>query len=382
MGAGLANSLLALKLHQDNRKFILLESKTTPLASQTWSLHESDISPEQLKWLKPIISRSWPNYEVRFNDYSRQLGLGYCSISGKSFLSHLRSTLSPIQICFGTDVKNIQESYVELATGQRITGNCIIDARGIKSEELQPTGYQKFVGLDLQFNKPHGLTKPILMDATVPQTDGFRFIYTLPWDEKTLLVEDTHYSETANFDKDHYQQEVLGYAKTMWSNDFQVIREESAALPIPLTDNIFKNWSHETCGVPLGLRGGFFHPTTGYSLPWALQNAFLISEQKKPTTASVKHMLVERLKVWRKRCSIFLILNRMLFGAAYPAERVKVFSRFYKLSPEIISRFFAANLNSYDIARLLIGRPPVKISRALKSIFTKSWMEPFKYVHS
>ena len=38
---------------------------------------------------------------------------------------------------------------------------------------------------------PHGLRSPMLMDATVPQLDGFRFFYVLPLAPRRLLVEDT-----------------------------------------------------------------------------------------------------------------------------------------------------------------------------------------------
>ena len=33
------------------------------------------------------------------------------------------------------------------------------------------------------------------MDATVPQDGGYRFVYVLPFADRPLLVEDTHYSD-------------------------------------------------------------------------------------------------------------------------------------------------------------------------------------------
>lgn len=42
--------------------------------------------------------------------------------------------------------------------------------------------------------------------------------------------------------------------------------------------------------------------------------------------------------------------------------------RFYRLSPGLIQRFYAARLTKWDKARILIGKPPVPISAAIKCI--------------
>ena len=38
------------------------------------------------------------------------------------------------------------------------------------------------------------------MDATVPQRDGFRFVYTLPFAPDRVLIEDTYYSDGLDLD--------------------------------------------------------------------------------------------------------------------------------------------------------------------------------------
>jgi lycopene beta-cyclase len=66
--------------------------------------------------------------------------------------------------------------------------------------------------------------------------------------------------------------------------------------------------------------------------------------------------------------SMFRMLNRLLFVAATPAERVRVLERFYTLPQPLIERFYGARLTLGDKARILIGRPPLPISRAVKSL--------------
>ena len=51
-------------------------------------------------------------------------------------------------------------------------------------------------------------------------------------------------------------------------------------------------------------------------------------------------------------------------GAA-PAARRKVLERFYRLPEPLIERFYAGDLTRADQARILIGRPPIRVRDAL-----------------
>ncbi len=52
-------------------------------------------------------------------------------------------------------------------------------------------------------------------------------------------------------------------------------------------------------------------------------------------------------KLWRER-AFFRLLNRMLFHAAEPDQSYRVLEHFYRLSPAVISRFYAAQLTNLD----------------------------------
>ena len=58
----------------------------------------------------------------------------------------------------------------------------------------------------------------------------------------------------------------------------------------------------------------------------------------------------------------------MLFKAAAPEERYRVMQRFYGLDARLIARFYAARSTAADKARVLIGRPPVPVGRAIRAI--------------
>jgi len=50
------------------------------------------------------------------------------------------------------------------------------------------------------------------MDATIMQDDGYRFLYTLPFSENVVLIEDTHYSDGPAIAAEKYGDEILRYA--------------------------------------------------------------------------------------------------------------------------------------------------------------------------
>jgi lycopene beta-cyclase len=60
----------------------------------------------------------------------------------------------------------------------------------------------------------------------------------------------------------------------------------------------------------------------------------------------------------------------MLFLAADPTRRLQVFQRFYKLPKPLIERFYSGKLTSSDRFRLLAGKPPVPVGRAISAILS------------
>jgi lycopene beta-cyclase len=70
---------------------------------------------------------------------------------------------------------------------------------------------------------------------------------------------------------------------------------------------------------------------------------------------------------WSAR-AFFRLLNRMLFIAAAPESRVNVLEQFYRRPEPLIARFYAAQLSGLDRWRLLAGRPPVPLGKALAQL--------------
>ena len=77
----------------------------------------------------------------------------------------------------------------------------------------------------------------------------------------------------------------------------------------------------------------------------------------------------------KRRESFLRLLNRMLFRAAKPEGRYKVLQRFYGLPQGLIERFYAGTLTKTDKLRILIGKPPVPIFKALYNFSEKAFIK-------
>jgi len=369
-GGGLANTLAAYRLRQmdPSLKIAIIERAPRIGGNHTWSFHGTDLTPAQHAWLKPFIAHDWPSQEVRFPGYRRALRTSYHSSTSERLAAvAIREFGDNFQL--GQEIEEIDHRSVKLSSGDTIEADCVIDGRGVRSDGHLTLGFQKFVGKEVRCAKPHGQNIPIIMDATVPQQDGYRFIYTLPMDETRILVEDTYYSDGPELDDAMLVSEIDAYAERRGFQVAEVVREERGVLPIVLTGDINGFWS-SSGGIPRsGMRAALFHPTTGYSLPDAVRFADLLAA-RRPKTTEQAHALAKRYSIttWRQR-DFFRVLNRFLFFAAEPDKRAGVMERFYTLPEPLIERFYACRLKPWDKARILIGRPPVPISRALQNIW-------------
>lgn len=367
VGGGLAGSLAAwqLAVRCPGRRVQLLEAGATLGGNHTWSLHATDVPPASLAWLDPLVAARWPRHAVAFPSHRRVLEQPYLSITSARLHDVVSAALGD-RLQLHTGVETLTPTCVHTAHGQTLDARVVIDARGAAPVNV-PLGWQTFLGQEIQCDAPHGVHVPLIMDATVPQVGGFKFVYVLPFAPDRLLVEDTAYADTPGVDRPQARANVAAYVAAQGWRVRQVLREESGSLPIPLGGAIDAFWTGD---VPrIGMRAGLFHPTTGYSLPDAVATADLLSHllaTVNPPDASrvyseVRHFATTR---WHAR-AFFRMLNRLLFRAAAPEARARVLEQFYRRSPDLIARFYAGDLTAFDRLRVLAGRPPVSLRLAL-----------------
>lgn len=379
-GGGLASTLSAyrMKMLRPELQLLVVEAGERIGGNHTWSFHKTDVTPEQNRWLAPFITYSWPGQMVRFPKFTRHMKAHYQSVAS-SRLHDVASAQLGDAIRLDARIASVQPDAITLDTGERLTASCIIDGRGPAPTNTLVLGFQKFIGLELKLAKPHGETVPVIMDADVSQDDGYRFVYTLPLSDDTILIEDTYYADGPELQADQIRGKIDAYAaKRGWQVE-EVLREELGTLPIVLGGDIDAFWREAGSEVArIGLRACLFHPTTGYSLPDAVATADALAKLAKLTTKEAVELTQGISKrLWRQR-RFYRMLNRFLFLAAKPDKRFQIMQRFYSLAEPLIERFYSGASTHTDKARILIGRPPVSIVRVLAHV-KETGLQPTRF---
>jgi lycopene beta-cyclase len=359
LGGGLAGGLIAYALaeRRPEVRVELVERGETLGGNHVWSFFDSDIAAEDRWIVAPFVSHRWPDYEVRFPTHRRVLRTGYSSIESEQFDRVLRERLPTVRL------------GCEAEPGDGDT----VDARGAGDLSTLNVGWQKFVGLLLHTDAPHGLERPIVMDATVEQIDGYRFVYVLPFGPSALFVEDTYYSDSPALDVEAVRQRVLAYAAAQRWRVTPANRMEAGVLPVVVGGDLDAYWASTGAGAKAGMRAGLFHPTTGYSLPDAVRLAAAIARAPDLSANNLERLTWEHARTaWGGR-GFYRMLDTMLFRAARPDERYRIMERFYTLPEPLIGRFYAGQSTLADKLRVLTGKPPIPIPRALGAIMRTKW---------
>lgn len=373
-GGGLAGSLAAVELagRRPEVPLLLVEQGPGFGGNHIWSFFDSDVEPRHRALVDRLSPSRWPSHDVRFPARRRTLSIGYNSVRSDHLDRLVRSALQPHQYRLGRRIAEVGADHLILDGGERIDAAGIIDARGPRAMPGLDLGWQKFVGRTYRFEAPHGCERPVIMDASVEQLDGYRFIYLLPFSSHELMIEDTYYSNSPAVDRVALGERLDTVAAGIGAGEAEVRSEESGVLPVLLGGDVEALWDSGPDVARLGLAGGFFHPTTGYSLPDAVRNAALLAEQRDFGSGALHRLFRGRAQSQWKDRHFFQLLNRMLFSAAEPRLRYRVLEHFYRLPEPVVARFYAARLTALDKLRIVSGRPPVPVGRAIQALRRKA----------
>jgi len=328
---------------------LVIEASDKIAGDHTWSFNRSDIFETLQDWITPFIAYQWDKYDVKFPKRERT--------------PHIDS--GRLKVRLNTRVIDMTAKYVILHNEQKLTAKCVLDARGHKANENKILGYQKFVGRTI----------------TVKQLGGYRFVYCLPFTEHEILVEDTYYTDGDGLSENEVAARVDDYIKAKGWGDHKLLRQEKGVLPITLAvdaaygANIIQG---EDKAVQLGMTGGYYHAVTGYSLPEAVKSAEVVSDmiaKNKPDYANaiLQEMIFHKRDHYEEE-NFLRLLNRMLFRAAKPEKRYKVLERFYGLNEGLVARFYRNRLSKKDKLRILMGKPPVPVTKALYNFSEKAFI--------
>jgi lycopene beta-cyclase len=384
VGGGLAGGLIALALHRHapDCRFVVVEAGRSLGGHHRWSWFETDIRPNARALMSGFALNGWDEgYDITFPRLGRTLPTSYRSLASAEFHRALTAELPPERVMLDTKAASLDAGGVTLVDGTRLAAKRVIDCRPFKPSKALNGGWQVFLGQQFRCETPHGLTRPVIMDASVDQIApygngaAYRFVYVLPLSPTDVFIEDTYYADQPKMDAEVLKGRVAEYAhRNGWKGE--VVNQEAGILPV-ISGGDFNAALAEVAipGVALaGARGGFSHPLTSYTLPFAVDNALAIAHliAKRPdlSGAELAAFCQRRSKRHWRATAYYRMLSRMLFEAAEPDKRVVVFEHFYALRGALVERFYAGRSTWPDRLRILTGKPPVAIPRAIRALFS------------
>ncbi len=381
VGGGLQSGLLVLALqhYHPTARILLLERNDRLAGNHTWSFHLTDIPDAATSWASPLPVTRWNGYRVCFPGFHRDVAIPYASLHS-SALHDLLCQRLPQSPDAGDDNRKrpgflrtdasaalISSQHVVTSDGLHYSADLVLDCRGRCSpagEHDSRAGYQKFVGLEIELESDWPDALPTLMDGRVRQSDGFRFLYTLPFTRRRVLVEDTRFSNTASLDVRAIESDIAAYIADRSGARWKTVRQESGCLPMPWSGTLKPRMMNPLSG---GYAGGWFHAATGYSFPLAVRFADAVASGS-PDSAGDRVRRLARDN--RFQASFSRLLNRLLFQLVQPGNRWQIFRRFYRsLSTGAIQRFYAHEFTRRDAVRMIVGTPP-------------RGLDPVQFVHS
>lgn len=365
IGGGLAGQLClhALAARAPWLRVALVERAPDLGGNQTWCCHASDLGEPAAEslWFRPLVEARWPGYRVSFPGFARTLDGDYLCLSSSRLASASERVLASRGWAFfgGEAVEDVADSHVRLSSGTTLSAAVVLDARGGALAAYDGrAGYQKFVGWELEVEDRGQLPSlPMLMDATVDQLDGYRFVYVLPFSPTRFLVEDTYFSRGKSLNLPALRLRLGDYLRARGVSRYTLVREEAGVLPMP-----WAKAPETPDALAIGYRGGFFHPGTGYSLPRALLVAdALAGTAATVPTAELAEATKQTLRGLRRAFAtddrFARLLNRLAFQFVPPERlRDRVFARVYGLPTPMLARFYAGRTSLRD--RIALAAAP------------------------
>ena len=352
-GGGLAGSLAALAMARMRPEIPLLivEENERFGDSCFGSFADGDLDAEELALIEPLLGPRWPGFYVAFPDLSRKLKADQSGIAADAVHEAMIETLDPKQYRLGTRIVAVREDALVLDGGETIKAQGAIDARGPANLSILDLLYETRLERDYLFEAPHRVDRPVLIDATVDQNGGLRFVQCLPLAPDRLVVADVCLSERAQPD-DQAAARIDHYVATRGWQPKKVVTDCTSVRPLPTGGDFAAFWRLGGARVAkLGLRGGFLHPVTGSAVADAARNALILARQEDFSGGALHDLFEDNARLlWKKREFLRSITGAI--AAAGPEERRGVVERLCRLDPAMIGRLRADRLGMIDRMRI------------------------------
>ncbi len=290
-GAGAAGLSLVYHLHQAglaDRRILLLDRAPKTENDRTWCFWETGMGA-----FEPVVFRCWDHVAFHGEGFSDVLKISpyrYKMIRGVDFYRFMGEWLDRqpnIERVYAevTGVESKRDcAFVQTNEGRTYRGSWVFNSILFGSPARRAAHHhllQHFLGWVIQTPQPtFDPEVATLMDFRVDQAGDTRFVYVLPFDAHTALVEYTVFSP-ALLPRDEYRRGLEQYIRNLLRlTDYEAQHEEFGV--IPMTDAPFPA-SHGARVINIGTAGGCTKPSTGYTFQRIQRHSQRIAQALKTT---------------------------------------------------------------------------------------------------
>jgi lycopene beta-cyclase len=354
-GGGCAGLSLVYHLLESSLKesqILIIDPNQGEIPNKTWCYWSKEALP-----IHPQSARfSWNSFYLK--DEAQQLTkplneLSYHHLNSHDFYAHVLEKIRQFP-----NVHFLKEEVVALTpTGTEIqvtthtadsyNASFVFDSRVKSTDSDQSILKQVFIGIRIKVSEPlFDPKKWGLMDFETRSSNGFDFIYTLPFSTHEALIEYTAYTTEERSEEELLKelQEFLNQKYGSIAYDIQF--QESGKIPMS-TRNFFSSVSPRH--IPIGTAAGWTKPSTGYTFAPIQENCAAI-------VANLERNELTSLHFPRKSRFVFYDNILLTIAHRWPKRLPGLFLNLFSSSrPELVFRFLSEKTTFSEEIRLLSG---------------------------
>ncbi len=363
-GAGASGLMLAYFLPVTTRVLLVDKEKKTA-NDRTWSFWEAQTNP-----FESIVFKQWQTIFFHAEGFSKQFDITpyvYKMIRSADFYAFIQAELAKrpnVQFEYG-QIESLESDTLEARV--QVNGK-LFRAPWSCNSAFRPepqAGFhhllQHFKGYIIKTNQDtFDSSSATFMDFRIPQNNETQFVYVLPFDARTALVEYTLFSSTllADGEYDASLKHYLRHFLYLEPNDYTILESEFGI--IPMTDAPFPRL-HSPRVMNIGVAGGRAKPSTGYAFLRILRQTQAIAAHWQATQSPLYPEPMFDRHAWMDSVYLQVLEQKRQGGAAF-------FSQLFQKNPApTVLKFLDENSSLLEDLRLM--------SSVNIPVFTKSAFE-------
>ena len=352
-----------------DRTILILDRERKTRNDRTWSFWERGAGTYE-----SILFRTWDRVEFHGTTLSGLLDMGdyhYKMLRGIDFYEFVYGHLArfpnvEIRQATVNRIKDTDQGGFVIADDEPLIADYVFDSTFALTLD-KPENHnllQHFKGWIIKAEKPcFDVTRPRMMDFRVEQHNDCRFVYVLPFDANTALVEFTLFNQKL-LTETEYETDLRQYiGNHLNTGAYQINETESGVIPmsdVPTKENLSAHI------IRIGTSGGFTKASTGYTfqrtqryLQELVQN---MAQTGKPHRR--KSWLNGRFKFYDS------ILLNVLEKQRYPAD--DMFTLLYEHNaPAQVFRFLDEDTTFGEELRVMWSMPKAPFTLALLDVMRR-----------